>query len=45
MTRFTNKWTVTLEFDVDMDRKELVNYLDSCLDFDILDSYVVRSFD
>lgn len=42
MTRFTNKWTVTFEFDVDMDRKELVQYFDSCLDFGILAQYTVE---
>lgn len=37
-----NKWTVTFEFDIDISRRELVNYLDSCLDFDILAQYTVE---
>lgn len=42
MTKYDNSWTVTLTFDIDMDRNEFMQYLDSCLDFDILDSYIVE---
>ena len=42
MTKFGHSWTVTLTFDIDMDRNDFMQYLDSCLDFDILDSYTVE---
>lgn len=38
-----NTWTVTFEFEVDMNMNEVINYLDSCLDFDGLTDYVVEN--
>ena len=37
-----NTWTVTFEFEVDMNMNEVINYFDSCLNFDDLVGYIVE---
>ena len=36
-----SKWIISLDFDTDYSRKEVENYLDSCLDFSDLVDYEI----